>query len=99
MGGETHNGEIEVELMGSLWEGRQLDVATHNGAITVAMPAGYSAHVRAETSKGPIQSDFPVTVRSEVKPGRLDTNIGSGGALIHLATHNGEVTLKRAGSQ
>ena len=99
VGGETHNGEIEVELMGSLWEGRQLEVGTHNGGITLAMPSGYSAHLQAETSSGRIQSDFPVTVSGELRPRRLDTNIGSGGSLIHVTTHNGQVALKRAGSQ
>jgi DUF4097 and DUF4098 domain-containing protein YvlB len=98
VGGATHNGGIEVEAMGSIWDGRQLDVSTYNGGITVAMPAGYSAHVQAETSSGHIQSEFPVTVSGEVRPRQLDTNIGSGGPLIHLTTHNGQVTLKRARS-
>ena len=99
VGGETHNGEIHVELMGSLWEGRQLEVGTHNGGIIVAMPEGYSAHVQAETDRGRIQSDFPITLTGELRTGRVDSNIGSGGSLIHLTTHNGEVTLKRLASQ
>ena len=97
--GGTHNGEIKAELMGSLWEGRQLELSTNNGGITLSMPAGYSAHVQAETSNGHIQSDFPITVSGEIKPRRLDTNIGSGGSPIHLTTHNGQVTLQRAGLQ
>lgn len=99
VGGETHNGEIQVELMGSRWEGQQLDASTHNGSITMAVPDGYSAHVQAETSRGGIQADFPITVSGAVKPGRLDTNLGAGGSLIHLATYNGQVTLKRAGTR
>ncbi|HTX38370.1 MAG TPA: DUF4097 family beta strand repeat-containing protein [Bryobacteraceae bacterium] len=99
VGGETHNGEIHVELMGSLWEGRQLEVSSHNGGISVAMPAGYSAHVQAETDRGRVQSDFPITVTGELRSGLVDTDIGSGGSLIHLTTHNGEVTLKRVASQ
>jgi hypothetical protein len=99
VGGSTHNGGIEAELMGSRWDGRQLELLTHNGGITVAMPASYSARVQAETSQGRIRSDFPFTVTGNVRPERLDTNIGGGGPLIHLTTHNGQVTLKRAGSQ
>lgn len=99
MGGETHNGEIHIDLVGSIWEGRQLEVSTHNGGIVVAMPGGYSAHVRAQTERGRVQSDFPITVTGQLTSGLVDTNIGSGGSLIHLTTHNGEVTLKRAGSQ
>jgi hypothetical protein len=99
VGGSTHNGGIEVELMGTIWDGRQLEVSTYNGGITVTMPAGYSAHIQAETSSGRIQSDFPITVSGEVRPRQLDTNIGSGGPPIHLTTHNGQVTLKRSASQ
>jgi hypothetical protein len=99
VGGGTHNGGIQVELMGSNWDGRQLEANAYNGGITVTMPAGYSARVQAETSNGRIQSDFPITVSGEVRPRRLDTNIGSGGALIRLTTHNGQVALKRAGAQ
>jgi DUF4097 and DUF4098 domain-containing protein YvlB len=86
-----------VELLGLTWVGRQLDVRSYNGGITLAMPAGYSAHVQAETSSGRIESDFPMTVTGELRPRRVDTSIGSGGPLIHLTTHNGHVALKRAG--
>jgi DUF4097 and DUF4098 domain-containing protein YvlB len=97
--GGTHNGGIEAELMGTLWEGRQLELSTNNGGITVSMPAGYSAHVQAETTNGRIESDFPITVSGQIRPRQLDTNIGSGGSPIHLTTHNGAVSLRRAGSQ
>ncbi len=99
VGGDTHNGGIEVELAGPIWDGRQLEASTYNGGITLSAPAGRSAHLQAETSSGRIQSDFPFMVSGEIRPRRLDTTIGSGGALIHLTTHNGQVTLKRAGSQ
>lgn len=99
VGGSTHNGEIHVELMGSRWDGQQLDASTYNGGITMSVPDGYSAHVQAETTRGRIQADFPITVSGEVKPGRMDANLGAGGSLIHLATHNGEVTLKRAATR
>jgi len=97
--GATVNGGVQVELAGPMWDGRQLDVTTHNGGVNVAVPSYYSAHVQAETQSGRVQSDFPVMVQGEVRPRRLDFNLGSGGALIHIATTNGHVTLKRAESQ
>jgi DUF4097 and DUF4098 domain-containing protein YvlB len=93
--GATVNGGIQVELGGALWDGRQLEVSTRNGGVTLAMPSHYSAHIQAETESGRIQSDFPVTLDGNVRPRRLDTNLGSGGALIHVATVNGQVHLKR----
>jgi hypothetical protein len=97
--GESVNGGIQVELAGAMFEGRQLDVKTHNGGVTLSLPSNYSAHVQAETSMGHVQSDFPVTMVGELKPSRLDFNVGSGGPLIHIATTNGGVRVKRAESQ
>ncbi len=93
--GTTHNGGIMAELLGKSWQGRQLELDTHNGGITVSMPEGYSAHVRAETSHGNIRSDFPITVTGRIWPRTLDTNLGSGGPLIHITTNNGGINLRR----
>jgi hypothetical protein len=97
--GATVNGGVQVELTGQMWEGRQLEVSTRNGGVNVTAPAYYSAHIQAETQSGRIQSDFPFTLASNMKPRALDLNLGSGGPLIHVSTINGGVNLKRAESQ
>jgi DUF4097 and DUF4098 domain-containing protein YvlB len=97
--GATVNGGVQVELAGAIWDGRQLDVSTRNGGVTIVMPAHYSAHVQAETTNGGIHSEFPLTMDNKAKPRRLDFNLGSGGPLIHIATENGGVSLKRVESQ
>jgi hypothetical protein len=97
--GSTVNGGLHVELAGAVWDGRQLDVSTRNGGVTLTVPSTYSAHIQAETVNGGLQSDFPVTVDKSVKPRRLDFNVGSGGAPIHVATTNGGVSVKRVESQ
>jgi hypothetical protein len=95
--GATLNGSLRVELMGSTWEGRQLEVSTKNGAVTLTVPQNYSAHVQTETVNGGIRSDFPVTVtgRIQPRPRSMDVNLGSGGPLIHVSTTNGAVHLSR----
>ncbi len=97
--GATVNGGVQVELAGTIWDGRQLEVSTRNGGISVAMPSYYSAHIQAETQSGGVQSDFPVMLDGNVRPRQLDFNLGSGGPLIHITTTNGRVSLKRAESQ
>jgi hypothetical protein len=97
--GSTVNGAIQVELTGSIWDGRQLEVRTTNGAVTVAMPSHYSARVQAEVVNGRIQSDFQTMPEGNVKPRKLEANLGSGGPLIHITTGNGQVRLKRAETQ
>ena len=52
-----------------------------------------------ETDTGGIQSDFPVTLDGNLRPRRLEFDLGSGGSLIHITTGNGGVKLKRAESQ
>jgi DUF4097 and DUF4098 domain-containing protein YvlB len=92
--GETHNGAIQAELQGNTWEGRQLELSTYNGGITLSMPAQYSASLQTETSRGRILSDFPVTVTGRIDSTRRDFNIGAGGPLIKVTTHNGAIRLK-----
>lgn len=91
--GSTVNGSLQVELTGTIWDGRQMDVSTHNGSVTITMPSYYSGHFQAETQQGRIQTDFPVTVAGNLRPHNLDFNLGAGGPLIHVTTVNGGVRL------
>jgi len=97
--GGTVNGGIQVELTGALWEGRQMELSTHNGGVTVAMPDHYSARIQAETGMGRIQSDFQLPQGDNGRLRRLDLSLGSGGAPIHITTGNGSIRLKRVESQ
>jgi hypothetical protein len=97
--GSTVNGGVQVELAGTTWDGRQMEVSTKNGGVSVTMPATYSAHVQAETQNGSVQSDFPVQLQGNIRPKNLDFIIGSGGPLIHASTVNGGVRLKHAETQ
>jgi hypothetical protein len=93
--GETHNGGVQIELEGTTYEGRQLDVSTHNGGVTLTMPASFSASLETRTSRGRLESDFPVTVRGRLDERQLNFSIGSGGPLIKVSTHNGAIRLRR----
>ena len=99
--GSTLNGGLHIELAGNTWDGRQLEVSTKNGGVTLALPDTYSAHLRTETVNGGVRSDHPaITLQATPGSGRsraqnLDTNIGAGGPLIHVSTTNGGITLKR----
>jgi hypothetical protein len=101
--GATVNGGIQVELAGTMWDGRQMELSTHNGGVTVAMPAQYSARIQAETGMGRIQSDFPVNMQGLLQASdrtrKLDFNVGAGGAPIHITTGNGSIRLKRTDAQ
>jgi hypothetical protein len=97
--GSTVNGGIQLDLAGFTWEGRQLEVSTRNGGVTLAMPSYYSAHIQAETGSGNITSDFPLKLEGNTRPRKVDFDLASGGPLIHVTTGNGGVHLKRAEAQ
>jgi len=97
--GSTVNGGVQAELTGTIWDGRQLEVTTRNGGVNVTMPSSYSARIQAESERGGFQSDFPVAVQGNVRPRRLDFNVGVGGPPIHVTTTNGRVSFTRAESQ
>lgn len=97
--GSTVNDGVQVELTSMIWDGRQLEVTIRNGGVNVTITSSYSAHIQAESERGGFQSDFPVTVQGDVRPRRLDFNVGAGRPLIHVTTTNGRVSLTRAESQ
>ncbi len=60
--------------------------------------ASTPAHLQAETTSGAVRSDFPVNRDPRERPHRLDHTLGSGGPLVQVATTNGDLSFKRAGS-
>jgi len=97
--GSTTNGGVHIELTGNSWDGRQLELSTRNGGVHIEMPQNYSAHLQTETVNGGVKSDFPLPAApaqiGRNRPRNLDMNVGGGGALIHVATTNGGITLAR----
>jgi hypothetical protein len=93
--GTTTNGGLIVELAGARWDGAKLDARTTNGGVNISMPENYSAHFETATVNGHLNLDFPMTVHGEIGR-RLATDVGSGGATIHVETTNGGVNVKRA---
>jgi hypothetical protein len=92
--GSTTNGGVHVVLAGDGWHGEGLDVETHNGGVRLEVPDGYSAHLDAGTQNGGVRVGFPVTVQGHV--GRtVETDLGRGGAHLHVRTVNGGVTVDR----
>ncbi len=93
--GETNNGGINVEMVGTRWQGAGLDAKTVNGGVNLYLPLDYSAKIQASTHNGGLRSEFPFTERSGQNRKNLEFNVGSGGAPIRIATHNGGVSIKK----
>jgi hypothetical protein len=92
--GETVNGGVHLELAGSTWQGEGLDLRTTNGGLHVVIPEGYDARLEAGTVNGGVHSDLPVATRGHRTGGRIETDLGHGGPLIHVETTNGGLHLQ-----
>ena len=92
--GRTSNGGVEVDLNGSTWVGAGLDVETSNGGVRIRIPAQYSARLEAGTLNGGFDIDFPLTVQGKVDR-EIAANIGAGGPLIRVRTHNGGLKVSK----
>jgi hypothetical protein len=91
---ESVNGSIEASLGATKWSD-PLDYRTVNGGITLNLPSGVAAELRAETMNGGITSDFPITIHTSRRRGRRITgSIGSGGRELHISTVNGGIRLR-----
>jgi hypothetical protein len=92
--GRTNNGGVDVDLDGATWQGEGLDVETSNGGVKLRIPEQYSARLDAGTINGGISVDFPVTIQGRIDR-EITTNLGAGGPLIRVRTHNGGVKVTK----
>jgi len=92
----TVNGSIAAAMGKASWTDG-VEFRTVNGGITLDLPPGLSAEVRAETVNGEIFTDFPLTVTGRLGPRRVTGTIGSGGRQLALSTVNGNIRLRKAG--
>ena len=90
----TTNGSVHATLDGPTWQGPRLDLSTTNGAISVSVPANYSAHLKADTTNGSISLNHPAADQSGVHRHEIDTNLGSGGPTISFTTTNGGISIQ-----
>jgi len=92
--GETTNGGVSASLSGSSWRGKGLDLRTMNGGVNLTIPRGYNARLETGTTNGGMRLDFPITVQGMIGR-RIQTQLGTGGALVRVVTTNGGVRISQ----
>ncbi len=92
--GKTTNGGVHIQFSGSRWDGDGMDVTTTNGGVHLSVPDGYSARLETSSVNGGFHASIPLTVSGRVGK-QVTATLGSGGALIHVATTNGAVHVDR----
>ncbi len=89
----TVNGSVRVS-MGDAGSG-DLSYRTVNGSVTLELPENFNGRLSMSTVNGSLQSDFPLTIQGRLNPKRIETDIGTGGRRLEVATVNGSVKLLR----
>ncbi|UCG87989.1 MAG: DUF4097 family beta strand repeat protein, partial [Gemmatimonadota bacterium] len=87
----TVSGSIDAAIGRSDW-GRDLAFTTVSGGVIVEIPGNTNAEVWATAENGTVSSDFSLPV---LQDGSVRGTLGSGGALLRLATVDGSVRLRR----
>lgn len=91
----TVNGSITARMGQDAWE-QGMGFETTNGSITVEVPDGFSADVRAKAQSGSIKSDFPLSIeRNGYVGSEARGRVGSGGAELQMDVLNGSIKLLR----
>lgn len=89
----TVNGDVSYS--GTIREDGRYRLASHNGDISITIPANVGATIGVATFSGEFQSDFPVQLDRAAPGRRFNFVIGSGRARIDLGSFNGEIRLRR----
>lgn len=98
----TVNGNVEASMGDPDWTGK-LEFASVNGSIVLELPDDTNADFHFAALNGDMDSDFPMTMKSEHRnhfgPGvSISGQIGKGGHELEVKTVNGSLELHRRGS-
>lgn len=92
----TVNGDVAYD--GPIHDGGHYALSSHNGDITLAVPASANAAVSVSTFSGDFESEFPVTLTQGRKGKRFNFTLGTGNAEVELESFQGTIRLVRPGS-
>ena len=96
---EARTTDGDVAFTGRLLPGGVYAFHSHGGELTLALEPPVNADVTALVYKGEFQSDFPIRAQGYRSGEDLRFVIGEGGAQVLLNAFDGEVILRRAGSE
>lgn len=91
----TVNGRIVYD--GTLRDGGDYSIASHNGGIWVVVPDKAGLTVSVSTFNGKLDSSLPVTLRETSNKRRYNFTIGNGKARLDLESFGGDIHLRKPG--
>jgi hypothetical protein len=88
------SGSVYVRMGRTDWTGT-LSFSSVSGSVTLIVPGGLNADVRASTVSGDIESDWPMTVRGRIASRSVNATIGDGGRTLNFSSVSGNISLRR----
>ncbi len=85
------NGSIRIYCSEAARSDCDISAATFNGGIEFAAPPDFSATLDAWTENGSVNAGVPIAISSD----KLKGTIGTGQGQLHLAAHNGSISIKQ----
>jgi DUF4097 and DUF4098 domain-containing protein YvlB len=97
---QNDDGKVEAHTSGGgiraqLRANHGISLSTSGGTIIVLLPQDTHASVDAETTRGRVTSDFPLSAVETDDRNHVRGTIGGGGATISLHTSGGDIRLER----
>jgi hypothetical protein len=89
----SHNGHLTADL--SRCAAVRGILTTHNGSVELIASESTSAGLQCHTHNGRVQSDWPLRNESKSSRTELVGDLGTGGGLLRLETHNGAIRIKK----
>ena len=86
-------GPITVDLSAAKWQGTGLDAEAEYGPVTLRVPPNFGAELEIGTKHGPLDIDFPITLR-RFNGSTISTTLGSGGPRVRAIALYGPMSLK-----
>lgn len=91
--GNTTNGSIDCDIARIASDG-QIQFTTTNGDLTISLPGKSAFDLRARTTNGSINTDFPVNISGKLIGNRVESDVNGGGPLVYLITTNGSIRVR-----
>ena len=89
---ENSHGEIDLHPKSPYGD---VNVSNHQGAIHVVLPEGAGFNVDARSTRGELESDFPLDISKNGDDRVAQGSVGKGGNKLQLTTDHGSIEIRK----
>jgi DUF4097 and DUF4098 domain-containing protein YvlB len=89
---ENSHGEIDLHPKSPFGD---VNVSNHQGAIHVVLPESAAFNVEARSSRGELESDFPLNITRNGDDRVAQGSVGKGGNKLQLTTDHGSIEIRK----